>query len=160
MKKLITISIAVLVLLAAFVSGVIVTNHQHKKHLKLSWFANLEFADQQANHAYFNESPAVAMWAIKQNIRRHEQAGHRGAHDILGTDTPLFLTISHARIAELYRQVENEAGFTKHVAIALSYSKQKNPNTSQNDLLESVTKFDEIEKQSYKRKESQHIGAP
>ncbi len=155
MKKLITISVAVLALLAAFVSGVLVTTRQHNKLLKLYWFANLELGSQQATDAYFNEAPAVAVWALKHSIQQHEQAGQHGAHDILETDMPLFLSISHARIAKLYSQTGDQVGFRKHIEIALSHAKAKNSDTSQTDLLESIAKFDEIQKQSYKTMESQ-----
>ena len=111
------------------------------------WLANLEFTAQKATDAYFTADPHAAIWAIQHSIDQHEVAGP--AHLLLGTDMPLFMTVSHVRIANLCRRLGDEAGFRRHMDVALTFAEQKAKKpVREEELLETIRIFDEADRKA------------
>jgi hypothetical protein len=155
MKKLSIIVIALIGLLVAFMCGFVLANQQNRKLLTVRWFVNLERSRQLANDAYYNEDPRVAIWAIKQSVQVFTEGGHGDTHKLFGTNIPLFLSISYTRLAKLYRQIGDQSSFRQNIDKAMTYAKERNPGLSELELLESQAKFDELEKESFKKTISQ-----
>jgi len=139
--------LVVAVCAATYVATLRFCSSRQEQQTKMLWFAHLEYMNQQSTDAYLHGDPHAGIWAIQHSIALHHTAGP--AHELLGTDTPLFMSVSYARLAKLHRSIGDESGYRKHMDLALGFAEQKAGHpVAEATLLGDIAKLDQIEREA------------